>query len=105
MAARATRRAPRPRVKKIEFINRTQGYLGAIKIDRKGDEKSVPVAPGERIFQTPEEVELTEQSHAHAEDSPYVVREIVHYEQATGDETNRFTAAPLERVVPEAAAA
>ena len=94
MAAATTR----TRVKRTAFENKTAGYLGAVKIDRKGDEKSVLVAPGDRVFLTQEEVELTEQSHARLADSPFTIREIVHIDPATGDEIARFTAAPLTKV-------
>ena len=91
----ATAKAP---ARRYPFVNRTQGWVGAVRIDRKGDAKGVPVPPGERIFLTQEEIELTEQAPAHPEDSPFVVREIVHYDPKTADEIERFTAAPLERV-------
>lgn len=95
-----------PPKKKYGFVNRTQGLLGAVKINRKGDPAGVPVGPGDRIFLTNEEIELTEQSHARAEDSPFLKREIVHYDPATGDEIARFEAPPLEREKqPETAAA
>lgn len=87
----------KPRVEKIEFLNRTQGYLGVIKINRKGDDAPEAVRPGERVFLTAEEVTLTAQAHVRPEDSPFELREIVHYERETGDEIARFTAAPLEK--------
>lgn len=86
---------------KTEFVNKTQGYLGVVKIDRKGEPVGQPVPPEERVFLTAEEVELTEQAHARAEDSPFFIREIVHFNVATQEETDRFTAAPLERVPPK----
>lgn len=86
------------KVEKVEFENRTQGYLGVVKIDRKGDEISLPVEPGARVFLTDEEIALTGQAHKRKQDSPFELREIVHFDQATGEETARFTAPPLERV-------
>lgn len=84
---------------KIEFLNRTQGWLGANRFNRKGDLEPVAVAPGERVFLTNEEIEATEQAHARPEDSPFVIREIVHIDLKTGEEIARFTCAPLERKV------
>lgn len=86
------------RTKRTEFENRTQGLLGAVKINRKGDPEGVPVEPGTRVFLTDEEIELTDQSHAKAENSPFRLREIVHFSPETGDEIARFTAAPLSKV-------
>lgn len=87
------------KVKRVGFVNRTQGLVGAVKVNRKGDPDGVPVDPGSRVFLTEEEIELTEQAHAREEDSPFKLREIVHRDPLTGDETARFTAAPLERIV------
>lgn len=83
---------------KTEYVNRTQGFLGAVKINRKQEPEAVPVAPGDRVFLTAEEVQLTEESHAQAKDSPFKLREIIHFDQETGEETAKFTAAPLEKV-------
>lgn len=91
--------ATRTRVKRTEFLNRTGGYLGVIKIDRKGDDTSVPVKPGERVFLTDEEIELSEQSHARAENSPFTPRKITIYDPHTLEEVESFVACPLERVV------
>lgn len=100
MAARTTTRA---RVKRTEFVNETQGWVGAIKINRKGDDTAIGVKPGERVFLTDEEIELTEQSHAMAKDSPFVVREITHRDPHTLDVTKTFVSAPLARVTKAAA--
>lgn len=87
-------------VKRTEFENRTQGYLGVVKVNRKGDPEGRPVEPGTRVFLTDEEIELTEQSVAREQHSPFKVREIVHFDPRTGDQIARFTAAPLSRVTP-----
>lgn len=86
------------RGKKTAFENRTSGYVGAIKVNRKGDETSIPVAPGERVFLSDEEIELTEESYARSDRSPFKIREIVHLDPRTGEELARFTAAPLSKV-------
>lgn len=91
MAARTT-------VKREGYENRTQGYLGAVKVNRKGDAEGVPVDPGTVVYLSDEEVELTEQAHAKPDDSPFKLREIVHFDPDTGDEAARFTAAPLSKV-------
>lgn len=94
--AAAKRAAKRPA--KREFHNNTQGWLGVVKINRKGDEVGQSVAPGTRVFLTGEEVELTRQAHAHEVDSPFQAREIIHYDGRSGDEVRRFTAPMLEEV-------
>jgi hypothetical protein len=94
----ATATRTRARVKRTGFENRTQGFVGVVKIDRKGDEVGKPVEPGARVFLTDEEIELTRQAPAHADNSPFAIREIVHFEQGTGEEIARFHAAPLSKI-------
>jgi hypothetical protein len=93
----------RSRPKTTEFVNVTQGWLGAIKINRRGEEDAVGIEPGHRIFLTDEEVEITEQSHSTRKASPFREREIVHNDMASGEVLHRFTAAPLTKVddIPE----
>lgn len=85
-------------VKRTEFENRTQGYIGVVKVNRKGDPEGKPVEPGKRVFLTDEEIELTEQAVSQSDLSPFTVREIVHRDPHTGDETDRFRSAPLSKV-------
>lgn len=92
-------------VKRTEFENRTQGYVGAVKVNRKGDGEGIAVEPGKRVFLTDEEVELTEQAVSQADLSPFKIREIVHRDPQTGDEIARFSAAPLTRVEKQESAA
>lgn len=93
--------------KPVEFVNVTQGWLGAVKINRKGDDVSVTVEAGTRVFLTAEEQELTERAHARRKDSPFTEREIVHHDMASGNEIARFTAAPLTKAdeLPESVGA
>lgn len=92
-------------VEATEYENVTQGLLGVIKIDRNNAPVGEPVEPGDHVFLTDEEVTLTERSHRRPqEDSPFVMREIVHRDPATHDETARFTSPPLRRVEKKASA-
>lgn len=84
--------------KKTEFHNQSQGYVGVVKINRKGDDVGEPVAPGERVFLTQDEIAATEQSHVKPEGSPFADREIVIRDEHTGDEVRRFTGPQLKRV-------
>lgn len=83
---------------KTQFENCTQGVLGVVKINRKNEPVGDPVKPGAHVYLTAEEIELTEQAHENPKDSPFVIREIVHRDTSTHEETARFTAAPLRRV-------
>lgn len=84
------------KAKKIEYLNVTQGYLGAVTINRRGEEVSVPVEPGGRVFLSDEERELTEQSHAQRKDSPFEPQDIVHRDNLTGEVTFEGHLCPLE---------
>lgn len=81
-----------------EFVNRTQGWVGVVRINRKGDEVSESVEPGGRVFLTAEEQELTAQAHRRPEDSPFVVRTITHFDPHSGEPTETFEAPLLEKV-------
>lgn len=80
-----------------EFINQTQGWVGAVQINRKGDEVAVAVEPGASVFLNEEERELTARAHKRAADSPFEPRRVTFYDVETRDETETKTIAPLER--------
>lgn len=82
--------------KRVEYLNTTQGYLGAIRINRRGEEESVAVEPGGRVFLNPEERELTDQSHALREHSPFTPQHVVHRDPLTGEVTFEGELCPLE---------
>lgn len=81
-----------------EFVNRTQGWVGCVKLNRKGDEQPIAVEAGGRVFLTAEEQEITAQAHRRAEDSPFVPRQITHYDPLTHDPVDTFVAPLLEKV-------
>lgn len=87
---------PQPkRQAKTEYLNRTQGWMSVRKIDRRGEEKNFQLAPGDRVFMTAEEVELTAQSHKTAAASPFVAKPITWRALSTGEHLVTFEAAPL----------
>lgn len=84
--------------KVTEYVNRTQGWLSARKVNRRGEEENVQLAAGDRVFLTDEERDLTDRAPRRREDSPFTPREIVWHALQTGEEIARFTAAPLTAV-------
>lgn len=86
------------RPQKRQFFNNTQGWVGVVQINRRNEEEGRAVAPGTRVFLTDEEVELTAQAPQRTADSPFELREIVHYHPRTGDVLRSFTAPQLEEV-------
>jgi hypothetical protein len=83
---------------KSQYENVTQGLLGVVQIDRNNNPVGQPVEPGDFVWLTDEEVELSSQAHKRPDDSPFTIREIVHRDPRTHNETARFTAAPLRKV-------
>ena len=69
-----------PTAEKHQYRNRTQGWIGYVTIDRKGDEVSLAAEPGGRVFLTEEECELTARAHRQATDSPFADHHIVNYD-------------------------
>lgn len=84
---------------KREYQNRTQGWLGAITISRKGDEVPIPVAPGERVFLTDEERDLTGNAHKQRKNSPFEIHHIKIYD-AVGEVVEEWDGPLLELVKP-----
>lgn len=80
-----------------EFVNRSQGWVGVTRLNRKNDEFSDVVEPGGRVFLSTEEQQLTERAHRRREDSPFVEREITHFDPLTHDIIATFTAPLLQR--------
>lgn len=60
---------PGPRA---EFINDSDGYVGAIRYKPNGDEAAISVAPGERVTLSQSEQELTAKSHRDPAKSPFL---------------------------------
>lgn len=54
-----------------EFRNRTDGFVGAVKIRKSGEEFGVSVAPGESVFLTADEEKATANAPRRPEDNPF----------------------------------
>lgn len=81
-----------------EYRNETQGWVGAVQINRKGDEVSLAVPAGSSVFLNEEERELTARAHADPADNPFEPRAITFYDELTRDPVETKTVAPLTRV-------
>ena len=89
--------AQRKAAQKHAYLNRTQGWLGAITINRKGDEISGPVPSGDIVYLTDEERDLTAQSHRQLSSSPFETHHIVIRDTNTGEITEEWDGPLLER--------
>lgn len=88
----------------VQYRNETQGFLGARKFNRKGDEVQVSVRAGEDVWLTEEEKQLTIRAHRKPEGNPFVEREIIVYDLQTHEVTGQKVTAPLTPVQDTGAA-
>lgn len=87
----------RKRTEKHEYVNRTPGWVGAVQINRKGEEVSIAVRSGDSVFLDAEERELTARAHARPGGNPFEAREIVFHDPLTQDVTGKVFCPALER--------
>jgi hypothetical protein len=80
------------------FENTTTGFLGAIKIDRRGDRRSVSIAPGERVELTKEEQEVTAEAHRDPKGNPFVEQDFEVRDMNTGELKESGRRPPLQLV-------
>lgn len=59
---------------KTPFRNTTTGYVGAITYGPRGEEKAIPVGPGDLVWLSEEEQELTANCHRSPQDNPFLPR-------------------------------
>lgn len=90
---------------KVLYRNQSAGIVGVFMWDAKGNEKSLPVAPGETVWLSDEEVELTEAAHKSPTTSPFRDQEyVVRDEEDFGNILERGHRPPLVPVLRPAAA-
>lgn len=81
-----------------EFRNTTTGYVGAIKIDRRGERNAVALAPGETIELTVEEEEATARAHKDPADNPFTDQDYAIRDPQTNEVVESGRRPPLELV-------
>lgn len=91
------------------FRNTSQGYVGAVKIDGRGNRDSVPVEPGGTVWLTPEEIELTARAPRDAKNNPFIDQPYEVLDSNTGESIEAGSRPLLvpddeERFVPAAMA-
>lgn len=57
---------------RVEFVNQTDGYAGAVQYAANGDEKSVAIEPGGTVWLSEAEQELTAKAPREAKDNPFL---------------------------------
>lgn len=86
-----------PQIEKAQFRNETEGWVGAVRIGVKGDERGVAVAPGETVWLSEPEQVLTANAPRRAEDNPFIPQPRIKVDPVTGERTE-FMVTPLIRV-------
>lgn len=83
---------------KTIFKNTTAGYVGAITISTRGDEKAVAIAPGEEIALSIEEEEATANAPRDPRDNPFLPSSTDQRDPETGALIEAGVTPMLERV-------
>lgn len=56
---------------KRKYVNTTQGYLGVVRINRRGEDEAISLEPGQHILLSDEERKLTAEGPRNSEDNPF----------------------------------
>ena len=70
---------------KAEFRNTTTGFIGAITYTPSGEEKAIAVAPGDTVWLSEDEQELTANAPRLADDNPFLSRPFEVRDPNTGE--------------------
>lgn len=80
-------------VERVRFKNTTEGFVGAITIDARGNRNAVAVEPGTTVELSEEEQLATANAPRRPEDSPFEETEGVEHDD-DGNVIRRFTVEP-----------
>lgn len=83
---------------KQEFRNTTDGQVGVITVNRRGEEVPIAVGPGDKIKLSVEEQELTVSSHRDPASSPFLPQTQNVLDPETGDVTGTVELPFLEKI-------
>lgn len=84
---------------KQEFLNQTQGYVGAVRIKRNGEEVGVAVAPGGRVWLDHDEQMATANAPELPKDNPFIAQPFTDYDPKTGEVIATGVREPLKLIV------
>lgn len=87
------------KVPRRQFVNTTQGYVGAVRITARGDEVGVAVAPGDTVWLSDDEVEATVNAPMEAKHNPFAVQDYKVYDHDTAELIEEGQRAPLEPII------
>lgn len=88
-----------PKSDKVEFVNNTEGYIGAVTYAPNGDEKAVAIEPGGTIWLSIEEQELTAKAPRDAADNPFIPQHVPVVDPNTGEVVMDPHGRPVTRTI------
>lgn len=84
-------------IEKQQFKNESDGWVGAVVIGPKGDDRGIPVEPGGTVWLSEQEQVLTANAHRKAEDNPFIPQTVTRIDPQTGEPVTT-TVTPLVAV-------
>lgn len=86
-----------PQVEKEQFRNESGGYVGVVTLTSRGDDKGMPVAPGDTVWLSEDEQVLTANAPRLAEHNPFVPQKVIQRNPET-DAQEETWVTPLVKV-------
>lgn len=81
---------------RVQFVNNTEGFIGAVTYAPNGDERSIAVEPGGTVWLSEAEQELTAKAPKDAKDNPFEPQKVPIRDPDTGDVVDHKWITPLE---------
>lgn len=82
---------------RFQFVNNTEGYIGAVQYKPNGDESAVAVEPGGTVWLSVAEQEITAKAPRDARDNPFIPHVVPILDPHTGKQVSEKTVTPLTR--------
>lgn len=82
---------------RFQFVNNTEGFIGALQYAPNGDQIGVAVEPGGTVWLSVAEQEITAKAPRKAEDNPFIPHRIDVLDESTGKKVGERWVTPLTR--------
>lgn len=82
---------------RFQFVNNTDGHIGAVQYKPNGDEAAISVEPHGTVWLSVAEQEITAKAPRDARDNPFIPHVIPILDPHTGAKTGEKTVIPLTR--------
>lgn len=85
---------------RAKFRNGSDGRVGVVKIDARGDRTAIDVAPGEEVWLTQQEIIETAEAPRQAKDSPFEPRKVAVVDEESGQQVRDANDEPVFEDAP-----